>query len=252
MASPEKAQQGEIALPTGPRSLNGQRSSSEKAPCASPLWRALLLTALLLSPVLPILLGLRPLPFPVPFALHRSCHNENRDFINASPIDSWLAAESRYAYTQMLSNIGGGEDVTSNATSVPGAPAGTVVASPSTEAPDYYYSWLRDGALTMAVVIDLFVKGESNLDDFIQEYVGVEQTHQANDRGEQMINAFETFSLHVSALTMALDAHRRRWRAQIRSQRRPFHRTVGQASAGRTGTSRDGTDEIRTSKRSRF
>lgn len=37
-----------------------------------------------------------------------------------------------------------------------GASNGTVVASTSTASPDYHYNWIRDAALTMDVVVDLY------------------------------------------------------------------------------------------------
>lgn len=38
----------------------------------------------------------------------------------------------------------------------PGAAAGAVVASPSKSNPDYFYHWIRDAALVMSVVLDLY------------------------------------------------------------------------------------------------
>ena len=34
---------------------------------------------------------------------------------------------------------------------------GLIVASPSTQNPDYYYHWVRDSALTMKVIVNEYI-----------------------------------------------------------------------------------------------
>ncbi|KAE9991814.1 hypothetical protein EG327_010916 [Venturia inaequalis] len=81
-----------------------------------------------------------PLAAPVPYATPSGFSDD---------ITSWLAvgALSQIATckTRMFDNIN----------SV-GAANGTVVASTSTANPDYHYNWVRDAALTMDVVVDLY------------------------------------------------------------------------------------------------
>lgn len=45
---------------------------------------------------------------------------------------------------------------------LPGAAAGSVMASPSRSNPDYFYHWIRDGALTMSTVDRLFDKSSQS------------------------------------------------------------------------------------------
>lgn len=81
-----------------------------------------------------------PLAAPVPYATPNGFSDD---------ITSWLAvgAASQIATckSRMFDNIN----------SV-GAANGTVVASTSTASPDYHYNWVRDAALTMDVVVDLY------------------------------------------------------------------------------------------------
>lgn len=56
-----------------------------------------------------------------------------------------------------------------------GASAGIVVASPSTEDPNYLYTWTRDAALTMKSLIDRVAAGsDKNLTPTIEAYIKVQ------------------------------------------------------------------------------
>ncbi|KDN42624.1 glycoside hydrolase family 15 protein [Tilletiaria anomala UBC 951] len=82
-----------------------------------------------------------------------------------------------YSYTSMIANIGGAN---SN-TQVPNVQTGAVIASPSTDAPDYFYAWVRDSAMTMKVVIDNYIKGTNGVTrTMIENWARAEQAHQAN------------------------------------------------------------------------
>jgi glucoamylase len=59
--------------------------------------------------------------------------------------DQWVASEQSIAVRSILQNV----------SPFDGLP-GTVIASPEREAPDYYYHWVRDAALTMNTLFSLF------------------------------------------------------------------------------------------------
>ncbi|KAE8220672.1 hypothetical protein CF319_g5842 [Tilletia indica] len=84
-----------------------------------------------------------------------------------------------YAFARMLDNIGGA----SSTSAVPGNQVlkGAVIASPSTASPDYFYSWVRDSAMTMKVVIDSYLKGAHGVSrTLIDNWVQAEYVHQTN------------------------------------------------------------------------
>ncbi|SPO38785.1 related to Glucoamylase precursor [Pseudozyma flocculosa] len=83
-----------------------------------------------------------------------------------------------YAYNRMIANIGGASP-SGSSNQVPGVPAGTVIAAPSTANPNYFYAWIRDAALTMKVVVS-----QGTLDrTLIENYIKVEKIHQQNSDG---------------------------------------------------------------------
>ena len=57
-------------------------------------------------------------------------------------LDSWLSSEQALAATKISANLLGN---------------GAVLASPSRSGPNYYFHWTRDAALTIDVVLDLYV-----------------------------------------------------------------------------------------------
>ncbi|KAJ5131642.1 hypothetical protein N7448_005800 [Penicillium atrosanguineum] len=85
-----------------------------------------------------------------------------------SSLDTWLASETAVARQGILDNIGAGGAYAAS------AKAGIVIASPSTDSPDYYYTWTRDSALTLKVMIDLFKNGDTELLDVIEEYISAQ------------------------------------------------------------------------------
>ncbi|KAJ5915679.1 hypothetical protein N7466_011612 [Penicillium verhagenii] len=80
-------------------------------------------------------------------------------------LDTWLASETTVALDVIQENIGSAGAFAESASS------GVVIASPSTDDPDYFYTWTRDSALTMKVLVDLFRNGESSLQGIIEDYI---------------------------------------------------------------------------------
>jgi glucoamylase len=89
-------------------------------------------------------------------------------------LEEWLNFESTKATKALLSNI-----------SPEGALLGSISASPSRENPNYYYHWVRDGALVMDIVVALYEKA----------------TNEA-ERGEfsKLLLDYVDFSLHIQSV----------------------------------------------------
>ncbi|SNX85663.1 related to Glucoamylase precursor [Melanopsichium pennsylvanicum] len=85
------------------------------------------------------------------------------------------AVTSSYAYQRMLANVGGAPS-TAGGNQVPNVQTGAVIASPSTAGPNYFYSWVRDAALTMKVAVS-----QPTLDrQLLVNYANAEKVHQQN------------------------------------------------------------------------
>ncbi|RDW69741.1 putative glucoamylase P [Coleophoma cylindrospora] len=78
---------------------------------------------------------------------------------------SFIAEERVVALQGALNNIG------PNGSAVPGAGAGFVVASPSKANPNYFYTWSRDSALTLKMIIDDYIFGNTALQVYIKDYI---------------------------------------------------------------------------------
>lgn len=63
----------------------------------------------------------------------------------SEPFEEWVRFQNQVSIERMLQNI-----------SPPGAAPGIVVASPSSQSPDYLYHWTRDASLVIDEVIELF------------------------------------------------------------------------------------------------
>ncbi|KAJ5939399.1 Glycoside hydrolase family 13 [Penicillium verhagenii] len=85
-----------------------------------------------------------------------------------SDLSSYIQSEGSIAQQGVLSNIG------ANGSKVAGASSGIVVASPSKVNPNYFYTWTRDAALTLKVLIDRFIAGDSSLESTIQQYISAQ------------------------------------------------------------------------------
>ncbi|KAB8286199.1 Six-hairpin glycosidase-like protein [Yarrowia lipolytica] len=73
----------------------------------------------------------------------------NVTLIDAQKFELWLAQQTHHAFESVLDNVG-------HQGSNNGLPVGVVIASPSKTAPDYYYQWTRDAAITMDSVVRRF------------------------------------------------------------------------------------------------
>lgn len=85
------------------------------------------------------------------------------------------AVSSSYAYQRMIANIGGATS-SAGGNQVPNVQTGAVIASPSTAGPDYFYSWVRDAALTIKVVISQPILDRT----LVTNYANAEKVHQQN------------------------------------------------------------------------
>ncbi|KAF7869951.1 hypothetical protein EAF04_004735 [Stromatinia cepivora] len=79
-------------------------------------------------------------------------------------LNSFIASERKIALQGVLNNIG------PDGSKVSGA-GNYVVASPSKANPDYFYTWTRDSALTLKMIVDEFIFGNSALQPQIEKYV---------------------------------------------------------------------------------
>ena len=77
----------------------------------------------------------------------------------------FISKQSPISLEGILKNIG------ADGSEVDGANAGIVVASPSKKDPNYFYTWTRDSALTLKLLVDLYIHGNKGLSKTIQEYI---------------------------------------------------------------------------------
>ncbi|PNY28487.1 Glucoamylase [Tolypocladium capitatum] len=84
-------------------------------------------------------------------------------------VDSFIETETPIALGQLLCNIG------ADGCNAKAAFPGLVIASPSTENPDYFYTWIRDGALVFKSVVDRFINTyDADLQRHIEEYIAAQ------------------------------------------------------------------------------
>ncbi|KAJ7134910.1 glycoside hydrolase family 15 protein [Mycena epipterygia] len=84
-------------------------------------------------------------------------------------VDSYIAVECPIAKAGMMANIG------ASGSKSAGAKAGVVVASPSTENPNYVFTWVRDSSLVFKVIIDQYTSGkDTTLLGHIHDFVTAE------------------------------------------------------------------------------
>ncbi|KAF3003613.1 Glucoamylase, intracellular sporulation-specific [Curvularia kusanoi] len=101
-------------------------------------------------------------------------------------LDAWIQQEERIALDKLLANVSpGGRNVEGHDV-VPG----TVVASPSQDGPDYWYQWVRDAAITMNTLVDVYADDTSSAlgrkaSNILDAYVDLQKTIQrtANPSG---------------------------------------------------------------------
>ncbi|CAK7207220.1 hypothetical protein SEUCBS139899_010029 [Sporothrix eucalyptigena] len=83
----------------------------------------------------------------------------------ATSVSDFIAQEQPIALQGVLNNIG------PDGSLVPGAASGLVVASPSQDNPNYYYTWTRDSALTLRMLVDELIFGNNGVQTTIDNYV---------------------------------------------------------------------------------
>lgn len=76
-------------------------------------------------------------------------------------LEAWMAGEAHLASTRLSDNI-----------SPAGTRRGVILASPSQKDPNYYYYWVRDGAMVMRAVYDSYEAGDllalTQMRDYVQ------------------------------------------------------------------------------------
>ena len=82
---------------------------------------------------------------------------------NKVSLDDWLQQQVVISREQLQQNIGGGARALD-------VPRGVVIASPSTEDPNYFYQWTRDSALVYLVIVGDYISGEKKLGDLIYNW----------------------------------------------------------------------------------
>ncbi|CAN8099723.1 unnamed protein product [Discula destructiva] len=85
-------------------------------------------------------------------------------------VHSFIETQRSIALQGVLNNIG------PDGSEVAGASAGIVVASPSKVDPDYFYTWTRDSALTMKMIIEEYILGSENagIAKHVEDYIGAQ------------------------------------------------------------------------------
>jgi glucoamylase len=74
-------------------------------------------------------------------------------------LEAWIEKEERIALDKLLANVApGGRNVQGR-----GVAHGTVIASPSVDEPDYWFQWVRDAAITMNSIVDVYADIPSSL-----------------------------------------------------------------------------------------
>ena len=95
---------------------------------------------------------------------------------HAGDIDTWIAHQTRVSQVRMYRNI-----------SPAGTVRGTILASPSKHDPNYYYYWVRDGALVMQSILGLYEKATGAERDAyfrdMDDYVRMSRANQLEARG---------------------------------------------------------------------
>ncbi|KAG6915629.1 hypothetical protein DXG01_010668 [Tephrocybe rancida] len=110
-------------------------------------------------------------------------------------VDEYVAKEGPIAKAGLLANIGSGGSRSS------GAKPGVVIASPSTEDPDYLYTWIRDASLVYKCLIDQYTLGEDNtlrghIDDFVWSQTVLQQV--SNPSGNLITGGLGEPKFHIN------------------------------------------------------
>ena len=84
-------------------------------------------------------------------------------------LEEWIQLQRASSYQFLFDNIA------PNGTNAPDAAPGAVVASPSKKAPNYYYFWVRDAAITMGGVVEALERtGDARFKDVLEAYANLQ------------------------------------------------------------------------------
>lgn len=120
----------------------------------------------------------------------------NVTLVDAQKFESWLTQQTHHAFESVLDNVG-------HQGSNNGLPVGVVIASPSKTAPDYYYQWTRDAAITMDSVVRRFydLASQGILNDTLSNIItGYIETQGALQRVSNPSGHFDWNKRDVSGL----------------------------------------------------
>lgn len=76
----------------------------------------------------------------------------------AAGLESWIAQEREFALSAILNNIG------PDGLNATGTAPGCILASPDKVKPNYFYQWVRDGAITVTALVQQWERRHSNGD----------------------------------------------------------------------------------------
>ncbi|KAA8895926.1 glucoamylase I precursor [Sphaerosporella brunnea] len=94
-----------------------------------------------------------------------SAHARALETRQSPSVSSWMSAEEPIARSSIFRNIGSSGEFAKD------ADAGAVIASPSTDSPNYYYQWVRDEAITFKYLLNQYINGNSSLEPLLKQYV---------------------------------------------------------------------------------
>lgn len=77
-----------------------------------------------------------------------------------SHFESWIKQQQQQSFTYLLRNF-----------NPPGTKTGFVAASPSTEHPNYFYTWIRDSSLVSSVLVSQYYNKTGELENILLDYV---------------------------------------------------------------------------------
>lgn len=84
-------------------------------------------------------------------------------------LEDWIQEQRRISFGYLLDNIA------PNGANAKDAAPGSVIASPSKHAPNYYYQWVRDAAITMGDVVEAYANsGDEKYKHIIDAYADIQ------------------------------------------------------------------------------
>ncbi|KAF8455792.1 Six-hairpin glycosidase-like protein [Kalaharituber pfeilii] len=109
-------------------------------------------------------------------------------------VNSWIQSQTPVSWTGLYRNIGNTGQFATN------TDAGSVIASPSTSSPDYFYQWVRDSALVFKVVLNQFINGDTSVESHIRNYVTESNKlqHTNNPSGDYYTGGIGEPKFHVN------------------------------------------------------